>query len=83
MYATDGASPPNKDLEINFKGPVLLGDTGWTQPGTTNYDSVNSRLSNIRITSRAGDKETRKINIRQDSQSAVAPILLNYADALF
>ena len=78
VYATDGASPPNKDPKRSITKEAvkfLLGDTGWTQPGTTpNYDSVNSRLSNIRITSRAGDEETRKINIRQDSQSAVAPI---------
>ena len=78
VYATDGASPPNKDPKRSITKEAvqfLLGDTGWTQPGTTpNYDSVNSRLSNIRITSRAGDEETRKINIRQDAQSAVAPI---------
>ena len=79
VYSTDGASPtPNKDPQrsITKEGAeFLLGDTGWTQPGTTpNYDSVNSRLSNVRITSRAGDEETRKINIREDSQGAVAPI---------
>ena len=79
VYSTDGATPtPNKDPKRSITKEAiefLLGDTGWTQPGTTpNYDSVNSRLSNVRITSRAGDEETRKINIREDSQGAVAPI---------
>jgi len=79
VYSTDGATPtPNKDPKRSITKEAiefLLGDTGWTQPGTTpNYDSVNSRLSNVRITSRAGDEEVRKINIREDSQGAVAPI---------
>ena len=55
VNATDGATPtPNKDpkLSITKEGTqYLLGDIGWTQPGTTpNYDSVNGRLSNVELT---------------------------------
>jgi hypothetical protein len=57
----------------------LLTDTGWTQPGTTpNYDSVNARLSNIELTARNGDEETRKINIRQNTDGTVAPINVEF-----
>ena len=79
VNATDGASPtPAKDPKrsITKEGiQFLLTDTGWTQPGTTpNYDSVNERLSNIDLTARAGDEETRKINIRENLDGTVAPI---------
>ena len=83
VNATDGATPtPNKDpkLSITKEGTqYLLGDIGWTQPGTTpNYDSVNGRLSNVELTARAGDEETRKINIRQNNDGTVAPINVEF-----
>jgi hypothetical protein len=79
VYATDGATPtPNLDPQRSITKEAiqfLLSDTGWAQPGTTpNYDSVNQRLSGIRLTARAGDEETRKINIRQNNDGTVAPI---------
>jgi len=83
VNATDGASPtPAKDPKrsITKEGiEFLLTDTGWTQPGTTpNYDSVNQRLSNIELTARSGDEETRKINIRQNTDGTVAPINVEF-----
>ena len=79
VYSTDGANPtPNKDPQrsITKEGvEFLLSDGGWAQPGTTpNYDSVNERLSGIRVTARAGTEEVRKINIRQNNDGTVAPI---------
>ena len=79
VYATDGATPtPNKDDQRSITKEAiefLLTDTGWAQPGTTpNYDSVNERLSGIRLTARAGNEETRKINVRQNNDGTVAPI---------
>ena len=83
VNATDGANPtPAKDPKrsITKEGiQFLLTDTGWTQPGTTpNYDSVNARLSNIELTARNGDEETRKINIRQNTDGTVAPINVEF-----
>jgi len=79
VTATDGASPtPNADPQRSITKEAiefLLTDTGWTQPGTTpNYDSVNERLSGVRVTSRSGDEETRKISIRENNDGTVAPI---------
>ena len=79
VNATDGASPtPNLDPKLSITKEAtqfLLADTGWTQPGTTpNYDSVNARLSSVSLTARAGDEETRKINIRENNDGTVAPI---------
>jgi hypothetical protein len=83
VYATDGASPtPNKDPKrsITKEGiEFLLTDNGWTQPGTTpNYDSVNKRLSNVELTARSGDEESRKINIRENNDGTVAPIPVEF-----
>ena len=83
VYSTDGATPtPAKDPQRSITKEstlFLLADSGWTQPGTTpNYDSVNQRLSNVRITDRIGDEEERKINIREDNQGAVAPIPVEF-----
>ena len=83
VNATDGATPtPNLDpkLSITKEGiEFLLTDTGWTQPGSTpNYDSVNKRLSNIELTARAGDEETRAIMIRQNNDGTVAPINVEF-----
>ncbi|AOV59962.1 tail fiber protein [Synechococcus phage S-CAM8] len=79
VSATDGASPtPNKDpkLSITKEGiQFLLTDTGWELPGTEPaYESVPKELSNVRVTARAGNEETRKINIRQNAEGVVAPI---------
>ena len=79
VNATDGATPtPNKDPQRSITKEAvkfLLGDTGWTQPGTTpNYTSVNETLSGIPLSARAGDEETRKINIRENQDGSVAPI---------
>ena len=79
VNSTDGASPtPNKDPKrsITKEGvQFLLTDTGWTQPSTTpNYDSVNTRLSGVELTARAGDEETRKISVRETNDGIVAPI---------
>ena len=83
VNATDGATPtPNLDPKLSItkeSTQFLLTDTGWTQPGTTpNYDSVNKRLSNIELTARAGDEETRKINIRENNDGTVAPINVEF-----
>ena len=83
VNSTDGATPtPNKDPKRSITKEAiefLLTDTGWTQPGTTpNYDSVNKRLSNVRLTARAGDEEVRKINIREDNTGTVAPINVEF-----
>ena len=83
VNATDGASPtPAKDPKRSITKEAvqfLLTDTGWTQPGTTpNYDSVNARLSNVELTARSGDEETRKINIRQNTDGTVAPINVEF-----
>jgi len=79
VNATDGATPtPAKDPKLSITKEAiqfLLSDTGWTQPGTTpNYDSVNARLSSVAVTARAGDEETRKINVRENNDGTVAPI---------
>ncbi len=83
VNSTDGATPtpaldPKRSItkeSIEF----ILTDTGWTQPGTTpNYDSVNERLSNVELTARQGDEETRKINIRQNTDGTVAPIAVEF-----
>ncbi|QIN97205.1 tail fiber protein [Synechococcus phage S-H25] len=83
VYATDGATPtPNKDPKLSVTKEAiefLLTDTGWTQPGTTpNYDSVNQRLSNVELTARAGNEETRKIKIRENNDGTVAPINVEF-----
>ncbi len=83
VNATDGATPtPNKDPKLSITKEAikfLLTDTGWTQPGTTpNYDSVNERLSNVELTARAGNEETRKINIRENNDGTVAPINVEF-----
>ena len=83
VNSTDGATPtPNKDPKRSITKEAiefLLTDNGWTQPGTTpNYDSVNKRLSNVRLTARAGDEEVRKINIREDNTGTVAPINVEF-----
>ena len=83
VNSTDGATPtPNKDPKLSITKEsiqFMLGDNGWTQPGTTpNYDSVNSRLSNIELTARAGDEEVRKINIRENNDGTVAPINVEF-----
>ena len=79
VSSTDGATPtPNKDPKRSITKEAtefLLTDTGWTQPGTTpNYDSINKRLSSVQLTARAGDEETRKINVRENNDGTVAPI---------
>jgi len=79
VNATDGATPtPALDPKLSITKEsiqFLLSDTGWTQPGTTpNYDSVNARLSSVAVTARAGDEETRKINVRENNDGTVAPI---------
>ena len=83
VNATDGATPtPAKDPKrsITKEGiQFLLTDTGWTQPGTTpNYDSNNAKLSNVQLTARAGDEETRKIKIRENNDGTVAPINVEF-----
>ena len=83
VNATDGATPtPNKDPKLSITKEAvefLLTDSGWTQPGTTpNYDSVNERLSNVELTARAGEEETRKINIRENNDGTVAPINVEF-----
>ena len=83
VKATDGATPtPNNDPKRSITKEAiefLLTDSGWTQPGTTpNYDSVNKRLSNVQLTARAGDEETRKINIRENNDGTVAPINVEF-----
>ena len=83
VNATDGATPtPALDPKrsITKEGIVfLLTDTGWTQPGTTpNYDSGNALLSNVQLTARAGDEETRKIKIRENKDGTVAPINVEF-----
>ena len=84
VYSTDGATPtPNKDPKRSITKECiqfLLTDTGWTLPGTTpNYDSVNNKLSTVDLTARAGDEETRKINIRSDVNTGeVAPIAVEF-----
>ena len=83
VNSTDGATPtPNKDPKLSITKEsiqFMLGDNGWTQPGTTpNYDSVNSRLSNVELTARAGDEEVRKINIRENNDGTVAPINVEF-----
>ena len=83
VNSTDGASPtPAKDPKRSITKEAvefLLQDTGWSQPGTTpNYDSVNKRLSNIELTARAGDEETRKIQIRSNNDGTVAPINVEF-----
>ena len=80
VYATNGSTPAenNKDAQLSITKEAilfLLADTGWSQPGTTpNWDSVNKRLSNIVLTARLGDEETRKIPIRIDGNGNVNPI---------
>jgi len=80
VYATNGATPAvnNKEPKTSITKEAiqfLLADTGWTQPGSTpNWDSVNKRLSNIDLTARLGNEETRKIPIRVDGQGNVNPI---------
>ena len=49
-----------------------------TTSTTPNYDSVNERLSGIELTARAGDEETRKINVREDNTGTVAPINVEF-----
>ena len=83
VNATDGATPtPALDPKrsITKEGiQFILTDTGWTQPGTTpNYDSINNRLSGIELTARAGDEETRKINIRETNDGNVSPINVEF-----
>ena len=83
VYSTDGATPtPNKDPKrsITKEGvQFLLVDTGWTQPGTTpEYDTINKELSDVELTARAGDEETRKINIRENNDGTVAPIAVEF-----
>ena len=83
VNSTDGASPtPNLDPKRSITKEAiefLLEDTGWSQPGTTpNYDSVNKRLSNVELTARAGDEETRKIQIRSNNDGTVAPINVEF-----
>ena len=83
VNATDGATPtPNKDPKLSITKEAivkLLTDTGWTQPGTTpGYESATERLSNIELTARSGDEETRKINIRQNNDGTVAPINVEF-----
>ena len=83
VNATDGATPtPNLDPKLSITKECtefLLQDNGWTQPGTTpNYDSVNKRLSNVELTARAGDEETRSIKIRQNNDGTVAPINVEF-----
>ena len=79
VNATDGATPtPNKDPQRSITKEAikfLLDDNGWAQPGTTpGYTSVNETLSGIPLSARAGDEETRKINIRENQDGSVAPI---------
>ena len=83
VNATDGATPtPALDPKLSITKECtqfLLTDTGWTQPGSTpNYDSVNKRLSNVELTARAGDEETRAIMIRQNNDGTVAPINVEF-----
>ena len=83
VNATDGATPtPTKDPKRSITKEAmqfLLADTGWTQPGTTpGWDAVNSELENVEFTARAGDEETRKINIRENNDGSVAPIPIEF-----
>ena len=82
VNATDGATPPNNDPKLSITKEAiikLLTDTGWTQPGTTpGYESATERLANIELTARAGDEETRKINIRNNNDGTVAPIPVEF-----
>ena len=83
VNATDGATPTaalDPKRSITKEAIVfLLTDTGWQNPGSTPaYDSVNGRLAGIELTARAGDEETRKINIRQDNSGIVAPINVEF-----
>ncbi len=82
VNSTDGATPPALDPKLSITKEAIqfmLQDSGWTQPGTTpNYDSVNGRLSSIDLTARAGDEETRKINIRENNDGTVAPINVEF-----
>ncbi len=83
VNATDGATPtPALDPKRSITKEAtefLLTDTGWTQPGTTpNYDSINNRLSGVELTARAGDEETRKINIRETNDGNVSPINVEF-----
>jgi len=80
VYATNGNAPAenNKDPQRSITKEAvlfLLADANWAEPGTRpNWDSVNQRLSNINLTARLGDEETRKIPIRIDTDGNVAPI---------
>jgi len=83
VNATDGATPTAaKDPKRSITKEAvqfILADTGWTQPGTTpNWDSVNSELSDVEFTARAGDEETRKISIRENNDGSVAPIPIEF-----
>jgi hypothetical protein len=83
VNATDGATPTAaKDPKRSITKEAvqfILADTGWTQPGTTPaWDSVNSELSDVEFTARAGDEETRKINIRENNDGSVAPIPIEF-----
>lgn len=83
VNATDGATPtPNKDPKLSITKEAtefLLTDSGWSPTGTTpNFDSVTGRLSTVELTARAGDEETRKINIRENNDGTVAPINVEF-----
>ena len=83
VNATDGATPTAaKDPKRSITKEAvqfILADTGWTQPGTTPaWDAVNEELSDIEFTARAGDEETRKINIRENNDGSVAPIPIEF-----
>ena len=79
VYGTDGASPtPNKDDQRSITKEAiqfLLSDAGWGPTGESpNYDSVAETLSNITVTARLGDEETRGIPVRLDAEGALDPI---------
>ena len=75
VYSTDGATPtPNKDDQRSITKEAivkLLTDTGW--PSAPGYVSTASppTLSTVPLVARAGDEETRKINIQQDNDGPV------------
>ena len=80
VYGTDGAQPtPARDDQRSITKEAvlfLLNDTGWVAGSSPGWNSINDTLSDIPLTSRLGDEETRKIPILQDSadNDALVPI---------
>ena len=69
VYSTNGQTPysQNKDpkLSITKESTLkLISDANWNDPA---YNAQDQTLSNVLITARAGDEESRKINIRENA----------------